>query len=122
MHRLPTRARIISSIMLALAPATITLAPAAHATAGVTVTYASCGDTSFVATCEFTWTGGTSPFVVTWTPLEGLMGASGGSATVTGNFIYVGGNCVPQDFYEVKATITAADGSSETSYAGGRCE
>lgn len=116
------RARILSAAMLALVPAAVVFAPAAVAAAGVTVTYASCGDTSFVVNCEFKWSGGTSPYVVTWTPLEGLMGASGGSTTVTGNSLYVGGDCVPQDFYEVKATITGADGSSATSYAGGRCD
>lgn len=117
----PIRAQVVAGFVLALAPAAITLAPPASAATGPTVTGAFCGDTSFVATCTVSWSGGTSPFLVTWSALEGPMSPSGGSGTVTGRSVNVGGNCVPENFYEVKVTITDANGLSATTFAGGRC-
>jgi hypothetical protein len=122
MHGKPIRAQAVSGFMLALAAVAITQASPARAAAGPTVTYASCGDTSYLVTCEFSWSGGTSPFVVTWAAIESPMSPSGGSESVTGHSVYVSGNCVPQAFYEVKATITDAKGLSATAYAGGRCD
>jgi hypothetical protein len=118
----PIRAQVVTGFMLAVATVPIALASPAHAATGPTITYASCGDTSYFVTCEFSWSGGTSPFVVTWSAVEGPMSPSGGSGSVTGHSVYVGGNCVPQTFYEVKATIKDANGLSATGYAGGRCD
>ena len=122
MRMKPIRAKVVSGFMLVLAAVAVAPASPAQAAAGPTFTYASCGDTSFLTTCEFSWSGGTSPFAVTWSSIESPMSPNGGSFSVTGNSVYVGGNCVPQSFYEVKVTITDAAGLSATAYAGGRCD
>ena len=122
MHGKSIRAHVVSGFMLALTAAAIAPTSPARAAAGPTITYASCGDTSYVVSCKISWSGGSSPFLVTWTAIEGPMSPSGGSGSVTSQFVYVGGNCVPQDFYEVKVTITDAAGLSATTYAGGRCD
>jgi hypothetical protein len=59
---------------------------------------------------------------VTWSSIESPMSPSGGSFSTTSSPVYVGGNCVPQDFYEIKVTVTDAAGLSATTYTGGRCQ
>jgi hypothetical protein len=120
-HKKSRKAQVVSGLLLAAAAAATAPASPAGAAAGPAFTYASCGDTSFLVTCTFTWSGGTSPYTATWTAIEGPMSPSGGSGSFTGNTAYAGGNCVPQNFYEVKMTVTDAAGLSATTYAGGRC-
>ena len=111
----------VSGLVPVLLTAATALAPAARAATGPTFTRASCGDTSFLATCTFTWSGGTSPFTLNWTDVKGLS-SSGGSGTVAGDSASVSANCIPQSFYEVKMTVTDAAGSSATTFAGGTCD
>lgn len=121
MRRPRIRAQVVSGAVLALLTAAGAAAPAADAATGPTFTQVYCGDTSYVASCEFVWSGGTSPYTFSWTAVRGLSG-TGGSDTTAGNSAHVASNCIPQNFFEVKATVTDAAGLSATTYAGGTCD
>ena len=122
MHGRPIRAQVASGFILALAAVAAAPASPVQAAAGPTITNSSCSDTSYLATCTISWSGGTPPFTVTWSSIGAPLSSSGGTFSgVTGYSVNVGGQCVPQTFYEVKVTVTDAAGLSATTYAGGRC-
>ncbi len=122
MRRNPLRANTVSGITLALAAVAFAPPSPVQAASGPTFTSSPCGDTSHVATCTISWSGGTAPFTVAWSSIGAPPSSSGGTFTgVTSYSINAGGEYVPQTFYEVKVTVTDAAGLSATTYAGGRC-
>jgi hypothetical protein len=109
-----------AGVATALLTGMTALAPSAGAATGPTITRGSCGDASFAYTCQLTWTGGTDPSTVAWTAMENDT-VSFSQTNAAAHTSVGGGNCVPNGFYEVKATVTDANGLSATTFLGGRC-
>jgi hypothetical protein len=99
----------------------IAMAPSASAATGPTITRGSCSESSFFFQCQISWTGGTDPSTVRWTAQAN--GSIGGSTTNSAAHVSLGqGNCVPNTSYEVKATVTDANGLSASTFLGGHCD
>jgi hypothetical protein len=118
--RVKKKAFGITLVALAFSALGTTLAPAADAASGPVITNGSCNASSFFVTCPVTWSGGTSPFTFTWTPVANFI-SSGGTGTTTAHSSVGAGNCIPDSLYEVKFTVTDAAGLTATTFLGGHC-
>jgi len=96
------------------------VAPSAEAASGPVFTSGYCNSSSFFVQCPVAWSGGTAPYTVQWGPGQNI--SFSGSGTTSGNTAVPGGNCIPDTLYEVKVTVTDAQGLSATTYLGGRCD
>jgi hypothetical protein len=111
----------ISVVTMALTAVAGALAPSAQAASGPVITSGSCSESLYFFQCQITWAGGTDPSTVQWTAAANS--AIGGSLTNPSTHSSRGdGNCVPNTFYEVKATVTDAHGLSASTYLGGHCD
>jgi hypothetical protein len=119
--RLKKRALAATMGIAAFSALGAAIAPAAEAASGPVFTSGSCNSSSFFVECPVTWSGGTAPYTVQWTPVANFL-SSGGTSTTSGNSSMTAGNCVPDTLYEVKVTVTDAAGLAATTYLGGRCD
>jgi hypothetical protein len=111
----------ISLAAVALSFGATAVASSADAAAGPVITHGSCGSSSFAIQCQITWAGGTDPSTVQWTAVA--HSSIGGSVTNPVTHTSIGeGNCIPNGFYEVKATVTDAAGLSASTFLGGPCD
>jgi hypothetical protein len=120
-RRFGRRTLAASGVAISLLTGAIVLAPSAGAATGPTITRGSCSESSFFFQCQITWSGGTDPSTVRWTALANS--SIGGSTTNPAAHTSLGqGNCVPNTSYEVKATVTDANGLSASTFLGGHCD
>jgi hypothetical protein len=117
--RLRGKSLVISGAILALMAGVVAMAPAADASSGPVITGGGCDAStgSYLITCQVDWSGGTSPFNVTWTAVSGSSISGGGETT--NHYSDASGECYSS--FEVEATVTDAAGLSTHAYMGGTC-
>jgi hypothetical protein len=99
----------------------IAAAPSADAATAPTITQGTCSESSFFFQCQISWSGGTDPSTVQW--VAWANSSIGNSETNSAAHSSLGeGNCVPNSFYEVKATVTDANGLTASTFLGGHCD
>jgi hypothetical protein len=121
MNRRFGRSTLAASGAAAVLLGVVAMAPSADAATGPTITRGSCSESSFFFQCQITWAGGTDPATVRWTAQANS--SIGSSQTSPAAHSSLGqGNCVPNTSYEVKATVTDANGLSASTFLGGHCD
>jgi hypothetical protein len=119
--RFRSKALAISVAAATLSAGAIAIAAPVSAAAGPVITHGSCGSSNFSIQCQITWSGGTDPSTVRWIAVANS--SIGGSLTNPSTHSSIGfGNCIPNGFYEVKATVTDAHGLSASTFLGGNCD
>jgi hypothetical protein len=118
-QRLRGKALITAGAVSALMLGAAVLAPAADAASGPVITGGGCAAStgSYFISCQVDWSGGTSPFNVTWTAVSASSISGGGSTT--NHYSDATGECYSS--FEVEATVTDAKGLSTHAYMGGSC-
>jgi hypothetical protein len=118
-QRLTGKSLLISGAVLALMSGVVATAPAASASSGPVITGGGCTAStgSYLISCQVDWSGGTSPFNVTWTAISGSSISGGGKTT--NHYSDATGECYSS--FEVEAVVTDADGLTAHSYMGGTC-
>jgi hypothetical protein len=118
-RRFRGKALLTSGAVLTLMLGAAVMAPAADAASGPVVTGGGCDANggSYLISCAVDWSGGTSPFNVQWTAV--YASSISGNEITTAQVSDAQGECYGS--FEVKATITDAEGLSTYAYMGGTC-
>ena len=119
--RLTAKALGIAAGLVALPAMGTVVAPAAQAASGPVITGDECDSYSYSAYCWVQWSGGTAPYTVQWTPVQGWLFANPRTITTSGNASSFGNNCIPNDGVVIKVTVTDAQGLSTTTETGTGC-